>query len=250
MKKTVLSLLIGAILSLTAGEVLIDSNSSEIWAKKDQGETNNIVRAGYAAVQSEKFIPVKPGAKYTISGEFKLPEGLKKPVTMYFGFMPFTAEGKPISYSAVFTQSPVLGTLAEEIKPGDKKALVKDTKNWKIQPFTLLAFNAKTDKSDLPNFDLSLYIEPKETVVKEDGTLELTFKGAFKKGYPAGTPVRLHRAGYTYVYTGNTKKAGEWVKFTKTFTSFYQGCTQFKLAINVTGPKCDIEYKNISVTAE
>ena len=43
MKKTVLSLLIGAILSLTAGEVLIDSNSSEIWAKKDQGETNNIV---------------------------------------------------------------------------------------------------------------------------------------------------------------------------------------------------------------
>lgn len=250
MKKTVLSLLIGAILSLTAGEVLIDSNSSEIWAKKDQGETNNIVKAGWTIVYCDKFIPVKPGAKYTISGEFKLPEGLKKPITMYFGFMPFTAEGKPISFSAISAQSQALGTLAEEIKPGDKKAVVKDAKDWKIQPFTLLAFNAKADKSDLPNFELSQLIDPQGTIVKEDGTPELAFKTPFKKGYPAGTQVRLHRAGSTYIYAGNTKKAGEWVKFTRTFTSFYKGCTQFKLALNATGPKCDIEYKNISVTAE
>lgn len=250
MKKTVLSLVIGAILSLTAGEVILDSNSSEIWEKKSMGETPNIVKAGFAIVYGNQFIPVKEGAKYTVSGEFKLPEDLKNTVTLYFGFMPFTAEGKPISFGSIFVQSNVLGTLAEEIKQGDKKAVVKDTKGWKILPHSQLAFNAKTDKADLPNFDLSPTILPKESTLKEDGTLELVFNTPAKKAYPAGTPVRLHRAGNTYVYAGSTNKKGEWVKFSKTFPSFYKGCTQFKLGVNITGPKSNIEFKNISVTAE
>ncbi|MBR1951256.1 MAG: hypothetical protein IKA32_01675, partial [Lentisphaeria bacterium] len=53
-----------------------------------------------------------------------------------------------------------------------------------------LAFAAKNDFSDIPNFDIS----PQTVAMKADGkdNVRVEFRSPLKKSYPAGTPFRLH----------------------------------------------------------
>ena len=155
---------------------------------------------------SKEFIQVPRGKKYTVSGEFKLVSD--KNIPIYFGVTPFTADGKVISYTSVFTASRALAELAKDIKAGDKSMILKGADSWKFHKHGFFAFNAKADRSDLPNLDLSPAPIINEITVNEDGTVEIPFKKPFAKAYAAGTPVRQHFAGSSYIYAGNSSKKG------------------------------------------
>ncbi len=70
-------------------------------------------------------------------------------------------------------------------------------KKWKINQ--AIAFNAKDDFSDLPNYEVVYKILK---IVPEGDNMELQLSTAVKKAYPADTKVRMHTpACGSYVYT-------------------------------------------------
>ena len=250
MKKIISAFIVSLIAVTLSAETLFDGGKAAAWESKRFADKDGVVSgiAGYIPVMSKEFIQVPRGKKYTVSGEFKLVSD--KNIPIYFGVTPFTADGKVISYTSVFTVSRALAELAKDIKAGDKSMILKGADSWKFHKYGFFAFNAKADRSDLPNLDLSPAPIVKEITVNEDGTVEIPFKKPFAKAYAAGTPVRQHFAGSSYIYAGNTNKKGEWVKFSKTFTSFYIGTAQIKVCFSVMAPKVQVELRNVTVTAE
>ena len=167
----------------------------------------------------KKFIPVDPAKTYTLSGQFKSLGKVQSRV--FFGFVTYDKNKK---YIQTINSNVISGTYAELAAPakaGDKSLTVKNAVNWKahrIPRFFRVAFNAKKDFSDLPNYDTSLGIKKVEK--KDDVTVaELT--GPLKKSYPAGTGVRVHHAGcgfYLYSVLANQKIPAEWKQYSKKVT--------------------------------
>ena len=250
MKKIITAFFISLAAATLTAETLFDGGKAAAWESKKMTDQDGVVTGtiGYIPVLSKEFIPVPRGKKYTISGEFKI--NSDKKIQLYFGLTPYTAEGKVIPYTSVNTVSRLIATLAKDIKAGDKSMVLKDAAEWKFHKHGYFAMNAKADRSDLPNLDLSPAPVINDITVNEDGTVEIPFKKPFTKDYPAGTTVRQHLAGNSYIYAGNTGKNGEWVKFSKTFTAFYTGTAQIKVTFSAMAPKVQIELRNVTVTAE
>lgn len=250
MKKLITAFIVAFFAVTLSAEIIFDGGKAAAWESKKFADKDGAVSgiAGYIPVMSKEFIQVPRGKKYTVSGEFKVVSD--KNIPIYFGVTPFTAEGKVIPYTAVFTASRAIATLAKEVKAGDKSMILKGADSWKFHKHGYFVFNAKADRSDLPNLDLSPAPVIKEITVNEDGTVEIPFKKPFAKNYTAGTTVRQHVAGSSYIYAGNTNKKGEWVKFSKTFTSFYTGTAQIKVTFSVMASKANVELRNVKVDAE
>ena len=250
MKKLITAFFVSLASVTLLAETLFDGGKAAAWESKKFADKEGGVSgtAGYVPVMSKEFIQVPRGKSYTVSGEFKVVSDKKVP--LYFGVTPFTAEGKVIPYTAVFTASRAIATLAKEVKAGDKSMILKGADSWKFHKHGFFAFNAKADRSDLPNLDLSPAPIVNEITVNEDGSVEIPFKKPFTRNYAAGTPVRQHFAGNSYIYAGNSSKSGEWVKFSKTFKSFYTGTAQIKVCFSVMSPKVQLELRNVTVTAE
>ena len=250
MKKFLPLLLLSIFATVLSAETIFDGGKAEAWdgKKMSNGKDSILCTAGYVPIRSKEFIQVPRGRKYTVSGEFKINSDKKIP--LYFGLTPYTAEGKEISYTSVFTVSRAIATLAKDIKAGDKSMVLKDAAAWKFHKYGYFAMNAKADRSDLPNLNLSPAPVINEITINEDGTVEIPFKKPFTKDYPAGTTVRQHFAGSSYIYAGNSNKNGEWVKFSKTFTAFYTGTSQIKVTFSMMAPKVQLELRNVTVSAE
>lgn len=250
--KKLLCLALFSVMSLISNaEVLFDGNTAGAWdsSKITAGEGFLTATAGYLPIRAKEFIQVPRGKKYTVSGEFRIVNPVK-PVSVYFGVTPYTADGKEIPFVSVFAVSRATATLAKEIKAGDKVMILKDAENWKFHHHCRFAMNAKADRSDLPNLDIAPNPIINEITVNDDNTVEIPFKKAFTKDYPAGTVVRQHMGGNSFIYAGNGNKSNEWMSFSKTFSSFYTGTAQIKVTFNVTGPKVQVELRNVKVTAE
>lgn len=146
-------------------------------------------------ITSKKFFPVEPGKKYTLSGTFKS-LGDETSV-VYYGFMTYDKKKRLINPYDSNIVSGSETTLAQECKAGDKTIVIKANKKW--QAGHVIAFNAKDDFSDLPNYEV-IYKINKVTTEGDDMQLELST--AVKKAYPAETKVRAHTAAYgSYIYT-------------------------------------------------
>ena len=122
--------------------------------------------------------------------------------------------------------------------------------DWKFVPNARLAFNAKPDKSDLPNLDLSPAIQVSEVIIHPDRSAEVALKTPLRKAYPTGTSVRMHLSGNSYIYAGYGKKADTWMTFTRTYTGFYRGCRKIKPAVSAASSKCPVEFRNVKVVME
>lgn len=124
----------------------------------ENGETYFTVTAPFE-LKTFQNIPVAPAKKYRLSGKFRCASGkLEQP--LYFGLVPFTADNRFITAASI---NPVSGKptakLAESVKAGDKIVKLRNADGWTLDRSScLLAFHARTDKSDLPNFDLSSYL--------------------------------------------------------------------------------------------
>ncbi len=235
----------------SAAEILFDGSGADLWsAKKPLAAADGVVKTdlSYVPMLSREFIPVKKDKKYTISGEFRM-MGQKVPM-LYFGVIPYTEDGREIPFAAIQPAGPQIAVLTGEAAAGSRSVTLKNAADWKFKATCRLAFHASPDKSDLPNLDLSPAIQVSEIIFHPDHTVEVAFKSPLKKSYPAGTPVRMHLSGNSYIYAGYGNKKGEWMKFSRTYKSFYRGCAKIRPAISVMSAKYPVEFRNVKVSEE
>lgn len=250
--KRFLSLAIFAAMSIAgAAEALFDGSNPAAWVNKKPATAKDgavTVQTSYIPVRSKEFILVPRGKKYTLTGEFRVTSA--KPAALYFGVTPYTAKDEEIPFTAIGIFSRNLAALAKDVKVGDKSMILKDAAAWKFHKHARFAMDAKADRSDIPNLNISPIAIINEVTINEDGTVEIPFKKGFTKAYAAGTMVRQHYAGNSYIYAGNTKKNGEWVKISKTFSGFYAGTAKVKVTFSVMSPNAQVELRNVKLIAE
>ena len=147
---------------------------------------------------SRKTFKIDPEKYYVASVWVKAADD--KPSFAYFGLIAFDASGKEIKSENVSSFPGTETELAAPAEPGDNVLKVKNAAAWKNFTYCVAAFNAKADKSDLPNRDLSSGI----TGIKQNKDIwEISLKKPLKKDYPAGTRIREHyKGGYIYVKYG------------------------------------------------
>lgn len=144
-----------------------------------------------------------PKAKYTFTFDYKTVPN-KKSAILYAGFFCYDKNGKQIFHHNVTHVPKSFTTLTKAVKAGDKTVAIKDGSKWRKGTF--IAFNAKANFSDLPNFEVYGYIQKAE---KKGNEWILTLSNPVRKAYPAGTAIRNHRPG-GYVYTNHGVPAAAW----------------------------------------
>ena len=165
----------------------------------------------YLTYGLKKIITVDPAKKYKVS--VKVRQLDEVPARVYIGFIPFDAKKRIIDPRKGYnnTKGSFIALAAAAAK-GDKAVTVEDASKWKKDRPYVVAFNVKEDMSDIPNFDHSSGI----TKIEKTGDVyTITLAKPLTKAYPAGTMVRQHRCGGTFIYT----KTGNSPKNWKTWTS-------------------------------
>jgi hypothetical protein len=201
------------------------------WKGKIKYETVDGKLAGVvdnrSDVFSSKLIPVEDGKKYTLSGTFKsLGE---TPSLTYYGFICYDKNKRKIE---TFHSNVILGsatTLAQDCKKGDKTIVIKANKKWKLKYY--VAFNAKDDFSDLPNYGCGSGDRIAKITPSGDN-MELELLKPLKKSYPAGTKLRAHTSSYgSYVYaTVCAKKVPkQWKAYSQNVTIAKPGKMSYQL---------------------
>ena len=163
--------------------------------KTTEGKLSAVVD-NKADIVSPKFIPVKAGERYILSGSFKSLG--KTPSKVYYGFICYDKGKRQIDtfHSNVILDSAT--TLAEACKKGDKELMIKANNKWQKGNYAV-AFNVKDNFSDLPNREVVYKIIK---VVPRCENMKVQLSKALKKDYPAGTKVRMHTSAHgTYIYT-------------------------------------------------
>ena len=211
----------------------------------------------YTNLFSKQMIKVDPARKYRISGDFCLKGG--KPVALFFGFVPYDKNKVQIIPNTVLGNNNTLTTVAEDAKKGDKVIKVKDASKWNINsPYSYIVFKAAEDYSDLPNRSTIHTVVPNARQAGE--VWEITLKTPLKADIAAGTAVRQHFDGGTYIYTaGSFKTLGVWKTRTGTISGiaasgapsnkFWKGTETVRvLILALNGDKqSETEFKNIKV---
>jgi len=172
----------------SAGLKIVDVDGEKAFVAKRKGFTTYYVKQG---------IKIDPDKKYQLS--VKIKQFIPSHSSTYIGFIPVDAKNRGIRCKNGSSNTKGSATvLASNVYKGSTAITVNDASNWEKGGNDYVAFNVKDDLSDTPNFEVAGPI----TKIEETGnvyTIEL--KTPFKKGYPAGTKVRQHSAGNTYIYT-------------------------------------------------
>lgn len=133
------------------------------------------------------LVEIDRSKTYELSGFFKSADPDQPSRTLY-DIRFYTADMRPIDPRMVQPISSV-SELTEAAAKGDTVIKVAK-KDWPLEGrLHAVAFNAKDNLSDLPNFDIAKFAGIKET---DDG-YEVKIRKPLTKSYPAGTGVRLHK---------------------------------------------------------
>ncbi|MBE6358146.1 MAG: hypothetical protein E7057_02730 [Lentisphaerae bacterium] len=210
-----------------------------------QGKAN----ARYIAMKSFKVVP---GKEYTVSGEFRLLNE-SRPGAFFFGTMPMNADGKRIE-TQYHRKDPgvVLAELAAPAAAGAKEIIIKKAPKWENSKNCPVALNAAEDDSDIPNFNTAIC----KAVKVSGNNLVLTLAAPLKTAFPAGTKVRRHRFGASFIYTstGGKKLTDQWQTFSgrysfdKGICRWAPGTAQASVVILPAGKTGTLEFRNITVT--
>ena len=147
---------------------------------------------------SRQVIELDANATYKISAKITVDKKLNQVI---FGVIPVSRQNYDIYYrNANGAKKDTLTTLAEAYQKGMTTIVLKDNPAWKGTGW--VAFNAKEDMSDLPNFTI-VYFKKFE---RKDGKIYINLAKAYNRSYAAGTQVRLHVDGATYPYTSIIRK--------------------------------------------
>ncbi len=182
-----------------------ETGTLDNWAGFDKAVTEGVhsgkfcfERKAYAPIQSADLIPIKPEKTYTLSGWFRSIG--KEPSMIYFGYIPCDENKQVIEPQMV---NPVAGTettLFADTKRGDKVVKIASGAKWQALPYAFIAFDADDsgNYTDLPNRRLSSMGILK---AEDKGQYwELQLQEVCGQEYAAGTKVREHLAGATYIY--------------------------------------------------
>jgi hypothetical protein len=222
-----------------------------------QAEDGAIVLKGNGAFTSVKDMTVDPAKKYQIIGEFCLKGG--KTPNVYLGFVPYDGKNRQITPSMIYINVKSLTEVAADAKKGDQVIKVKDASKWDAKsPYSFVALGAKEDFSDLPNGDC-IFNQPG---IKQNGEVwEIALRKPLTKDIAAGTQVRQHFAGSSYIYTAGmfNKPSGQWVtkkgvisgiaKFGPSYNKFWTGTKKAKVVVLILNGdgKSETLIRNIKV---
>lgn len=154
------------------------------------------ISGGTKAVSAESLM-VFPGSTLRLSGEFRA-SGPKVPA-LFFGLQSLDARSREILPQNILAVPHSDTVLVADTAPGEAELMVKDASAWKTGPGYFVAFHSAPDYADLPNTLLSYTAGVKQ--VERDGTRwRVTLNGPHRFSGRAGTPVRLHTTGASYLY--------------------------------------------------
>ena len=243
---------------LSAQEVISLTKPEDFNLPKKIVKANDAFSAkGVYSVVSAKSFTLDPAKKYQISGEFCQKGG--KQITVLLGFAPYDAQNKQITSSSVNAVGGTLTEVAADAKKGDKVIKVKNASKWLTKGLVFVALNAKKDFSDLPNADQLSTAVPN---AKKNGEVwEILLRKPLAKNIAAGTLVRQHSDGGSYIYTaGSAKLTDKWITrkgvisgiapFGNVPNKMWKGTAKVKVLILVTSGDADSEvlFRNIKVT--
>ena len=151
---------------------------------------------------------IQPDKVCRLSFEYRtIPGG--EPGTIRAGFRVFDAQKREIRPYHVIVRNPSIAEVAQTVPAGSRAIRLNGAGAWKKQTHCALAFHARPDLSDLPNF--STFESPVADFRKEGNSCVITFKKAFPAEITAGTLVREHRYGGEF-YPWEGKTSPQWQK--------------------------------------
>ncbi|MFA6715466.1 MAG: glycosyl hydrolase family 98 C-terminal domain-containing protein [Victivallaceae bacterium] len=162
-----------------------------------------------ATIISPQKFKIDPEKYYVTSVRVKALND--KPSYAYLGIAPFTKEGAFITSSTVSGIAGTLTRLAASCQPGDTVIKIADGSKWKKGGKFIMAFNAKEDESDLPNFNRTGGTI--KNIEHGDGVYNVTLSRPIGKTYPVGTKVREHYHCAKYLYEKWGKVPVKWTKW-------------------------------------
>lgn len=231
------------------------TNLSEPAAK----DGNAILLKGNGIVFSKAAISIDPSKTYQVSGSFKAVSGSKEG-RFYLGVQPLNSDNAGILPSQVNVIAGTDAELAEPCKPEDKVVKIKGGKGWEQGQFYFIAFNTDNSGSysDLPNSTLS---PMGFTKVENKGSVtEVTLKDSCGKEFPAGTKVRMHRDGATFIYAAsvsNILPPAEWTEFKDVIKgenpsgiksgAWHKGTRNAKIILLGVSPELELLFKDVRI---
>jgi len=149
-------------------------------------------------------IPINPELAYRLEGSFKAAPGSEG--TAVFMALKYSDEqGEQISNFGII---PVPGTetvLKSYATAGELEVLLENSgQNWPDEGVFAVAFEAKSDLSDIPNHNV---FKISSVSIEEDG-LRVSLEEPLTKDFPADTPMRWHQLADPVI--AGTTPSGNW----------------------------------------
>ncbi|HIG94520.1 MAG: hypothetical protein QT05_C0049G0030 [archaeon GW2011_AR13] len=220
----------------TTNWVNIDGIDSEFYSG-----SYSFVDAGGGTIYSKELIPVDKNYLYHLEGMFKS-DGIDQS-RLYYGFLPYDENLKFIPPQSVDAILNTETTLYEEVHSTDTSIKLTSCNNWIILWYAVVAFDIDDsgNYNDLPNYKTSDYNISKITNYPNYCEIEIgTGYGVqhyAKFNAPAGTKVRQHQSGGTYMYTAasNSLVPFSWTNYQGDVTGmFNEGTSSTKWRKNST----------------
>ena len=260
MKKTLLFIFIGlATFAVIGKEITILKAPADFTVPSRVAVRDNILsfKGNNISLLSKELITINPAKKYKIYGEFKAKEGTPAS-RIIMGFAPFDRNGKQIRTSEFNVIAGTMTETAATAKAGSKTIILRDGSKWNAKArYTVAAFNAAEDFSDLPNRNIVL-IAP-GGINQHNGAWEVTLASPLKQTIPAGTKIRQQQGGDTFINRLHKTANSQWSAVsgivsgftgnTHSSLKFWPGTVRVRIAITfVRGSKESVtEFRNIKV---
>lgn len=175
---------------------------------------NAFYEDGAYTILTSGYIPIDLDVEYELAGWFKS-YGTGGISPLYFGYIPFDSQYRAITHRHVGIYVNTETYLIEDISASDKIIKVADGTGWQTYTYACIAFEIDDSGSynDLPNYKLSNF-----NIIRVEDVgdyWEVEFDTTVGVAYPAGTKIREHHAGGTYMYTaaGNAQVPTTYTKY-------------------------------------
>ncbi len=194
----------------------VNGKNARIVQTEHDGETVLEIK-GSGNFQSRAMLTVDPAKVYKLSGMVKAAPGTV-PSHFYLGVIPYDAKKVQIQSGEVTIVPGTDTVLAEAAKKGGLTLRAADASRWQKNGTFCAAFGTSPDLKDLPNRKLSPGIK---NIEKKGNVWEIALASPLSADYPAGTGIREHRHGSSYLYAaaGNLPVPTDW----KTFSAILKG---------------------------
>ena len=197
MRPLLVLMLLAAAQILCAAELLTETEDPASWSgmvkpapgsARGKGPCFELYGKYPTALVYQKLIPIDPAKTYVLKVSFRSVSA-ELPASAYLGVEIYDAQKRLIAIRNVWVKA---GSESAVVcaRAGEKSLTVRMIPDFAKFKACVVAFGAKKDGSDLPNFDLSSKCSGMKP--DENGDLRIELKQPLAKSYPAGTPTRFH----------------------------------------------------------